>query len=705
MILIYKRFILALISLFALVPVIGQKAQHFDERINTVYEEREPIPSYDGNTLYFWRREAPENSGGVNDPGDIWYTTRNRRGQWSGARRMRSPLNTKGHDFVWQVSKNHDTLWVNQVPPGVKDDGLAFSVRNTNGYWDPPIEANIRGFNYKGSYKDYYLTKENIMLLPNEGNPSYGGTDLYIAFPINDTAWGTPVNLGPRINSYGDDDAPYLAPDGKTLYFTSNGHGGKGRLDILVSKRLDDTWLNWSVPQNIGAPVNTNGDDFDFMVTEDGKTLYWCSDKNTYGSNDIFYLDLESCSVDIYPEGDHTLCQGDKLALEAGFAMGDNIRYHWLKDGRKIIGAVSRELTVTSSGSYQVVRMRDGCSDTSAVSLVNFVAPPEAMIDAPSEVICLDDSVRLTTTSMNGYTYRWKKNGRSIPFAKRSFYWVKSPGRYSVEVAQGGCKSVSEQVNLRSFNPPGIYTAADTVNGVLPILPRWLWTNKIPKPKGIPLLRDLAVSDNGSSYLLHTIEKRGKYYDQVSAFFPEGIYKMSLPEMRRSDLSDRFVASDPDANIIISSNDVYLEKYRKDGLLLWKKDESRQKITGLAIDALGNIYTMGRFRDTLTMGPKIIGAANRGGLFLAKHTARGELEWLRTFPVDWFKFDFGNGLHVDCEGNVYIAGGFETIANFGKIILRGSLRGESYFTAKFTTNGKLDWAFKITTEKTRNTYA
>lgn len=679
----------------------AQKAERFDFRINSAFEEREPIPSPDGTTLYFWRREAPNNTAGIMDPGDIWYSRKDSRGNWQTAVRMRAPLNSNGHDFVWQVSPRHDTLWVNQVPPGVKDAGIGYSVKDRNGYWSAPYDAHIRNFTYRGSYKDFYFTRDRIMLLPNEGDDTYGGTDIYVCFPINDTAWGGPINLGPIINTYGDDDAPFLAPDGKTLYFTSDGHGGNGKLDIFMSERLDNTWRNWSRPVNIGAPVNTPGDDFDFMLSADGKTLFWCSESNSIGSNDIFYLDLNSCETTIYPEGSPTVCKGDVVKLEAGFTMGTNIRYEWLKNGFPLRGANDRVLRVSEPGAYQVIRYREGCRDTSEIKQVRFVDPPYAVADAPSDVICLDDSVRLTAGNQSGLSFQWQKNSLDIPGANRSFYWVKSPGRYSVKVMDGGCTSNSAELNLRKFIPPGIYTAADTVNGLLPILPRWLWTNKLPKPKGTAFIQDMVMGANGSTFVLTTTEKRGRPYDQVTGYFPEGLYRVSFPEIRREDFSERYIAADPEGNIVLAANDIFLEKYRPDGLLMWRKDQSCDQITGLTVDPLGNIYTMGRFKDTLTMGPRIIAAPARGGLFIAKHSPRGELVWIKTFPVDEYDYDFGNGIQSDCDGNIYVAGGFSLIANFRKDILRASLRGDSYFVAKFSNDGELKWSFKVNTEKSR----
>ena len=190
----------------------AQTSRRLDPNLNSEYEEREPILSPDGNYLYFWRRENPDNIAGALDPGDIWYSRKDRNGNWQPARHLSTPVNTYGHDFVWGVSADNDTLWLNQVPPGVKDNGLCFTVKTRDGYWQAPQPATIRGFEYQGLYKDYFMGPGRVMLLPHEGKDSYGGTDIYVCFPLSATEWGQPVNLGPIVNSPGDDDAPYLSP-------------------------------------------------------------------------------------------------------------------------------------------------------------------------------------------------------------------------------------------------------------------------------------------------------------------------------------------------------------------------------------------------------------------------------------------------------------------------------------------------------------
>ncbi|MEL6671017.1 MAG: hypothetical protein AAFR61_02465 [Bacteroidota bacterium] len=698
-----RRYLIFYILCFISAPVLfGQKAQHMGYEINSAFEEREPIPSPDGQSLYFWRREMPANTAGLLDPGDIWYSSRDYFGRWKAATRMRVPLNSKGHDFVWHVSPNRDTLWVMQVPPGVREGGIAYSVRDRSGNWSPPEPAHIRGFTYQGQYKDYFMGPNRILMLPNEGTESYGGTDIYVCFPLNDTAWSTPVNLGPVINTFGDEDAPYLTPDGKTLYFNSTGHGGLGDHDIFVSQRLDDTWRNWSRPENVGAPINTDGYDFDFYMSANGKSLFWCSDQASNGSNDIFYMDLESCELDVYPEGNHTLCEGQSLMLEGGFTVGNKIDYQWLKNGFPIRGATGRVLRVATSGNYQLVRIKPGCVDTSNVQEVNFVPAPEPLIKAPSSVLCLDDSLQLLADARKVNGYQWVKNGLDIPGATRPRFSVDAPGRYSVKVANGSCITESAPVNLRRFNPPGIYTEADTVNGLLPVLPRWLWTNKMPKAKGKQYTRDLTATGRGDVYVLSTYERNGKFFDQVDGFFKEGLNRLSFKLPRNWKAEEQFIAADNQGNLVIANNESYLVKYRSDGRMMWQKDVSRQKISGLAVDPLGYVYTMGRFKEETIVSGKRLAATNRGGLFLAKHSPRGELMWVKSFSVDWFKYDFGNALHVDGKGNVYLAGGYKLIADFGDITLRASLSGDNYFLVKFDTKGELKWAKKMSTPKPKN---
>jgi outer membrane protein OmpA-like peptidoglycan-associated protein/Tol biopolymer transport system component len=123
-----------------------------------------------------------------------------------------------------------------------------------------------------------------------------GGADLWITWRDEKDAWVTPVNLGPEVNSTGDDESPFLHPDGQTLYFRSDGHAGMGSFDIFYSRKNEYT-DTWQKPENIGYPINTEGEEGAFVVSLDGKTAYFVSDTDfstgkSKGNLDIYYFHL-----------------------------------------------------------------------------------------------------------------------------------------------------------------------------------------------------------------------------------------------------------------------------------------------------------------------------------------------------------------------------------------------------------------------------
>src|SRR5690606_37022649 len=90
-------------------------------------------------------------------------------------------------------------------------------------------------------------------------------SDLYVSFPTGENKWSRPQPID-VLNTRFDEFGPYLAPDNRTLYFSSNRPGGYGSADIYKTVRQDDTWFNWSTPENIGEPVNTGGFDAYYAV-------------------------------------------------------------------------------------------------------------------------------------------------------------------------------------------------------------------------------------------------------------------------------------------------------------------------------------------------------------------------------------------------------------------------------------------------------
>lgn len=121
---------------------------------------------------------------------------------------------------------------------------------------------------------------------------TFGNIDIYVSMKNEKGSWSQPINIGSTINTPFIDRSPFLHPDMKTLYFSSDGHGTLGGLDVYKSTRLYDTsWLYWSEPQNMGKDINTEQDDWGYRISTDGEKAYF-SKRVPVTDQDIFYLNL-----------------------------------------------------------------------------------------------------------------------------------------------------------------------------------------------------------------------------------------------------------------------------------------------------------------------------------------------------------------------------------------------------------------------------
>ena len=131
-------------------------------------------------------------------------------------------------------------------------------------------------------------TEGNVLLLAIERGDTEGDMDIYVSFKRSNNAWTRPMNIGPVVNTAATEGSVFLAADNRTIYFASSGHSGYGGFDMFVSKRLDDTWTNWTEPINMGSRISTKGDEFYYTVPATGDYLYFSSSSNSYGRADLF---------------------------------------------------------------------------------------------------------------------------------------------------------------------------------------------------------------------------------------------------------------------------------------------------------------------------------------------------------------------------------------------------------------------------------
>jgi len=271
--------------------VEGFKAQKktLGPTINSAINDSAPLISPDGSTLFFSREvQGTHNS-------DIWVSTRNKEGEWAKAVSIGTPLNNNVFNSVISCSPdNKSVLLLNTYAADGSYKGCCFSVSHFNGNsWSVPRDAVIENLNSYGKWLDASLSVDNRTLLLSIQRPgSLGYNDLYVSFSTDLGHWQEPVSLGASINTVFNEASPFLAADNKTLYFCSTGYPGYGNQDIFMSRRLDDSWTNWSKPINLGPSVNSAGFDAFFSVAANDPTAYLVSNAQSIGGTDLFSIDL-----------------------------------------------------------------------------------------------------------------------------------------------------------------------------------------------------------------------------------------------------------------------------------------------------------------------------------------------------------------------------------------------------------------------------
>ncbi len=315
--------------------------EHLPKSVNSKYGEIMPVISPDGKTLYF----IVDN--GKNQ--DIYYSILEENGQWSRRKSIGSPLNTEFSDGILSVLPDGNTVLLNGKynPDGMKEVGYSIS-HNLGDRWSYPEPVQIDNFYNRNKYTSACLAADGkTLILALERDDSKGDLDLYVCFRKDDGTFTEPKNLGPTINTKGTDGTPYLAPDGVTLYFSSDGHPSLGNADMFVARRKDDSWTNWQIPENLGKEFNTVGWDAYYTVTADGKWIYFVSSGfDAIGGTDIFRAQLPQ---EVKPKPVVTV--SGKVVDTRGKPVGANISYERLSDGENLGIASSNPKT----GNYSIV--------------------------------------------------------------------------------------------------------------------------------------------------------------------------------------------------------------------------------------------------------------------------------------------------------------------------------------------------------------
>lgn len=281
------KFFIAPILFFVFTSTVAQRLnQNSFQRLNTAADELNPVISPDGKSQYLTIANHQQNIGGKKDPGDIWVSVLTEDNQWSAPVHAGSVLNDRGFNGVAGFSADGSQMFLLSHYDS-RTQGISVSRSNANG-WSKPENVSIPYFqNKSGVLSGYLLPDQSVFIYSAETYGTRGVEDIYVSTRNANGGWSEPRNLGSNINTRFQELSPSLSDDGKTLYFSSNGRKGEGSFDIFSSNRLDDSWTNWSPPENLGQPINSEGRELYYRPFEKSGYALYTSTKNSDGYGDV----------------------------------------------------------------------------------------------------------------------------------------------------------------------------------------------------------------------------------------------------------------------------------------------------------------------------------------------------------------------------------------------------------------------------------
>ncbi|MGZ3931058.1 MAG: carboxypeptidase regulatory-like domain-containing protein [Bacteroidia bacterium] len=356
--------------------------ENMGPEINSKYADKTPCITADGMRLVFTTRrpattDAPldvEGDGGYFE--DIYissYDTLSKK--WKPAEAVPGSINTKAHDAVTSISPDGKQIFIykNDLNDAKSRGGDIFVSKIVNGKWRTP-ETMGKPINSTFWEGGACISPDGKTLFFNsERTGGLGHSDIWMIKRISKQEWGKPENLGAEVNSEYDEVGMFLAPDGKTLFFASNGKGSMGSYDIFKTVLENGKWTK---PVNIGYPINSERSDGPFVLSANAATGYFASNRaGGLGESDIYKVDLLDYAV---LEKDGKKVENNGLSIMKG-TVRDGYEGYGLPDaeldfadaaGQKVASTSSNEngeyfITLKGGVKYTVTIKKKGFKDLS----------------------------------------------------------------------------------------------------------------------------------------------------------------------------------------------------------------------------------------------------------------------------------------------------------------------------------------------------
>ena len=258
--------------------------KNLGDNINSNVSEYFPALTIDSKQLFFTRR--------VNNMNEDFYESAFNDTSWQRSKGLPGDINTSSNEGAQNISQDGQWLIFTgcNFPDGFGSCDLYISYLTAEGWSTPEnLGENINTEAWE-SAPSLSPDKRDLYFASNRAG-GFGKSDIYVSHRLPNGTWSAPKNAGPKINTSGTESCPFIHADNQTLYFTSDGHPGYGGDDLFMVKKSDSG--QWANAENLGYPINTIETDGSLVISAEGKTAYYASDRSdSKGGLDLYSFEL-----------------------------------------------------------------------------------------------------------------------------------------------------------------------------------------------------------------------------------------------------------------------------------------------------------------------------------------------------------------------------------------------------------------------------
>ena len=350
------------------------------EGISTKYDEYLPIISPDQDFAFFTRRFLNSDIDRITTKYEEKFISSSKvNGVFNFGFALKYPFNVESNEGGASITIANDILYFTKCKKNSQNYNncdIFYSTRN-NGNW-----SEVNSFNENISSKNSWESQPSVssdgltIIFASDREGGFGGIDLYEIKKLPFGEWSDPINLGENINSIYNEKSPFLHTDGQTLFFSSNNHPSVGGYDIFYSRK--DSLDKWSVPSNIGYPINSYFDEISLFVSTDGNKAYFASNSlNGIGGWDVYSFDLYAKAKPkkvLFLKG--SVNDGINADLEIRNTKTNNVSTFKISDGK-----YAAAITIIDDEDFVVTVKKKDYSFNST-----FVSSSDSVFQSPSEI-------------------------------------------------------------------------------------------------------------------------------------------------------------------------------------------------------------------------------------------------------------------------------------------------------------------------------